>query len=978
MRIADVNTRDIRFLTSKTYGGGYWRVKIRTFHRIIPFSLAITMCLFWSVSAASQVVWQIGKFNHSHSDFNSGKPRQAIFRSWYPQGELLYVFGMSTPELDWPAYQEDSTVGKRGNHPFSYGVHSDLDAVPQGVHTLEIGVPALPTALLPRAGVQTAKAWPSEAKQFRFHMIGHAHIDPVWLWPWSEGVSVVHSTFRSALDRMKEDPDFKFTASSAQFYAWVAENDPAMLSEIRQRIEEGRWALVGGWWVEPDVNIPNGESLVRQGLYAQLLFQRLFGRMATVGSNPDSFGHTGTLPQILKLQGMQDYVFMRPQAREKNLPADVFWWESPDRSRVLAFHIPFSYSDPGSVENGLRRYLATLHEPVETLMYFYGVGDHGGGATKLNLESIHKVQSEPGAPTLLFSTPEIYFSEIRKMPDLNLPVVQDDLQHHGVGCYTAESQIKKDNRASELLLMTGEKLASLASVVSDFPYPKGEFTAAWKNVLFLQFHDSLAGTSVPDHYLYARNAYGQAMAVGEQAIILAAQKIAWQVPARDPNSQYLVVFNPHAWDATLNVEYDLTWPGRGMPGQPAHLPPAPSILEDDSGNPLPHQWTQGSSIQEPNRRKLVFRAPVPAFGYRQFRIQPAAQSANPARITRTSEKELENEHMRVSFAADGSFAIFDKDNQVEVFQPGKTGARAVVLNDPSDTWGHEVTEYAEEIGTFGAASFRVLESGPLRAVLRTRSSYGNSRLRIDWILYAGSRDLEARVQLDWHEHQKMLKFSFPVNVVQPVATYEIAYGAMRRQANGWEEPGQRWIDVTGDLGGHVYGLAVINNAKSGYSVQGNDLRISIARGAIYAQSPASNFAPDSEYIWQDQGMQTFRLLVVPHTRSWQDTGVARLAEEFTAPVPVIYQGIHEGSRPQFASFLSVDAPNVIVSAVKQAETNGDLIVRCYETAGHPTRTTLNLGLVNKKWTGDFRPFEIKTLRVPVGAGEVREVNVLEE
>jgi alpha-mannosidase len=870
-------------------------MKIRTFHHIIPFSLTITFtCLLWSFSAASQVVWQIGKFKHPQSEFNT----------------------------DWPA-------------------------------------------------------WPSGAKQFRFHMIGNAHIDPVFLWQWSEGVSVVHSTFRSALDHMREDPDFKFTASSAQFYAWVAENDPAMLAEIRERVDEGRWALVGGWWVEPDVNIPSGESLVRQGLYAQLLFRRLFGRMATVGYNPDSFGHPGTLPQILNLEGMHDYVFMRPEAREKKLPADVFWWESPDGSRVLAFHIPFSYSDTGSVEKGLHQNLATLHEPVRTLMYFYGVGDHGGGATKLNLESIHKVQAEPGAPTLLFSTPETYFSEIRKMPDLNLPVVQDDLQHHGVGCYTAESQVKKDNRASELLLMTAEKLASLASVVYDFPYPKGELTAAWKNVLFLQFHDSLAGTSVPEHYLYARNAYGYAMAAAEQAITLAAQKIAWEIPAQDPDSQYLVVFNPHAWDATLNVEYDLEWPGRGMPGQAPQLP-EPSILEDDSRNPLPHQWTQGSSVQEVTRRKLVFRAPVPAFGYRQFRIRRAVQFPNPPGMIRASEKELENEHLRVSFTADGSFTIFDKDNQVELFQPGKTGARAVVLNDPSDTWGHEVTEYADEIGAFGAASFRVLERGPLRAVLRARSSYGDSRLRIDWILYAESRNLEARVQLDWHEHRKMLKFSFPVNVERPIPTYEIAYGTMRRLANGREDPGQRWIDVTGERGGHAYGLAIINDAKYGYSVQGNDLRISIARAAIYAQSPASNIAPDTEYIWQDQGMQTFRLLMEPHTSSWQDAGVARLADEFSVLVPVIYQGIHNGSQPQSASFLSVDTPDVIVSVVKQAETNGDLIVRCYETAGHPTRVTLTLGLVNKKWTGNFRPFEIKTLRVAIRSGEIREVNALEE
>jgi len=158
---------------------------------------------------------------------------------------------------------------------------------------------------------QAGTAWTLDAAKFRIHMIGQAHIDPVWLWNWSEGISVVHSTFQSALDRMKETPDFKFTASSAQFYHWVAENDPAMLKEIRKRVDEGRWCSVGGWWVEPDMNIPSGEAMVRQGLYGQLTLQRLLGHRSTVAYNPDSFGHTGNLPQIIKLQGMENYIFQQ-------------------------------------------------------------------------------------------------------------------------------------------------------------------------------------------------------------------------------------------------------------------------------------------------------------------------------------------------------------------------------------------------------------------------------------------------------------------------------------------------------------------------------------------------------------------------------------------------------------------------------------------------------------------------------------------
>jgi alpha-mannosidase len=233
-----------------------------------------------------------------------------------------------------------------------------------------------------RALGQSADSWPPQAPQYRFHMIGNAHIDAPWLWPWTEAMSVVLSSFRSALDRMNEDPDFKFTASSAQFYEWVAQADPKMMDEIRTRVKEGRWDVVGGWWVEPDVNIPNGESLVRQGLYGQEVFQRLFGHPAEVAFNPDAFGHPGTLPQILKLQGMQSFVFLRPLINEKTLPGPLFWWRSPDGSRVLAYRIPIAYNGGASdtsVFNRLHEIIAAYPGPPQDLMAFYGAGDHGGG-----------------------------------------------------------------------------------------------------------------------------------------------------------------------------------------------------------------------------------------------------------------------------------------------------------------------------------------------------------------------------------------------------------------------------------------------------------------------------------------------------------------------------------------------------------------------------------------------------------------------
>ncbi len=820
--------------------------------------------------------------------------------------------------------------------------------------------------LLSSALAQPAPKWLPGASRYRFHMVGNGHIDPVWLWSWPEGVSVVHSTFRSALDRMKETPKFIFTASSAQFFEWVEQNDPAMLAEIQQRVKEGRFVPVGGWWVEPDVNIPNGESLIRQGLYGQLLFQRLFGRTTTVGYNPDSFGHAGTLPQILKLQGIDNYVFMRPGPHEKKLPGPLFWWEAPDGSRVLAYRIPLSYGDHRDAAERLRRTMDAEPGAIKNLMAFYGVGDHGGGPTKRSLRSVQEAMRSPGAPEVLFSSPEKYFAEIRGREGLEIPAVRDDLQFHSVGCYTAQWEIKKGNRAAEAALQTAEKVAAVASFAWGGTYPKTELAQSWKNILFLQFHDSLAGTSLPEHYEQARAAYGYALDTADRAMSMAAQRLAWQVPAEDPESEYLLAFNPHAWAVSTPIEYDFSWD-----------PSDPSRVEDESGRSIAHQWTAGSTVTG-DRNKLVFQAELPAFGYRQFRLRRAAPEALPHDPAKATERTLENGRLRVTFADDGSLAIFDKAAQREVFRNGATGARAVVIDDPSDTWSHNVTAFTKEIGAFGKASFRVLDNGPVRAALRVRTSYGNSTLETDWLLYAGARELEARVRLDWHEHLKMLKFSFPIEVEQARATYEAPYGYIQRATDGNEYPGQRWIDVTGSSEGSTYGLAVINDAKYGYSVAGSDLRISIARGAVYALHMPHTAVPDREYLWQDQGIQTFRMLLVPHSGSWRENAIVRRAEQFTAPLPLVYQGIHAGERPQSASFLSVTVPNVVVSAIKMSEEAGDLIVRCYETDGKEASAAIEMPFAKARWSGRFRPFEIKTLRIAPQSGKVREVNGLEQ
>ena len=851
--------------------------------------------------------------------------------------------------------KENSSRNKKGISRRTFINYSSV-----GVASIVLG----PVPGLLANDAQQTGSWHSDAGKFRFHMIGQAHIDPVWLWPWQEGVSVVHSTFRSALDRMNENPEFCFTASSAQFYDWVAENDPVMLTEIRKRIDEGRWNLVGGWWIEPDMNIPSGEAMVRQGLYGQLTMERLTGHRATVAYCPDSFGHSSTVPQILKLQGMENYIFMRPAAKEKMLPADLFWWEGADGTRILTYRIQFSYNDTGSVRNRVEQILAQYqNQPVKSFMAFYGAGDHGGGATKENIQSIKELKGDRKAPVVLFSTTDRYFKELREAGNLNIPVINDDLQHHAVGCYTAESEIKKGNRQSEAALVTAEKIASIVSAALGSNYPKDDLTTAWKKVLFLQFHDSIAGTSLPEHSQAAREGHGHALDIAHKTSYMSLQKLEWQVPSEDPVSQYLIVFNPHAWEINSNLEYDLD----GMQNA--------TRVEDEAGNSLPHQWNPGST--ETNRKRLIFGTKIPPFGYRQIRIL----QGDPLQINNSVTAEnniLENEYLRISFSSDGKIGIFDKEAGKDVFAEGTSGCKAVVINDKSDTWSHDVKTFSEEIGTFSEAKIKVIENGPLRAVIRVISTYGKSELGIDWTLYAGGRSIGAKVTLDWHERLKMLKFSFPVDIENTKATYETPYGNIVRETNGNEDPGQRWIDLTGNRNNVTYGFTVLNDAKYGYSIKGNDMRISVVRSSPYAHHMPKILDMNKEHIWMDQGIQTFRMQLVPHTGTWQNTNIPRLAEEFISPSLIIYQGIHRGTLPKSDSYLSVNSGNVIVSAVKQSENGENIILRCIETFGQQVSASVSLPFANKRWTGDFRPYEIKTLKYFRNSGDIKVVGLLEE
>ena len=305
------------------------------------------------------------------------------------------------------------------------------------------------------------------------HMVGNAHIDPMWIWDWREGMHEVLQTFRSAVDRLDEEPALVFTASSASYYHWVQQTSPALFGRIKELVAQQRWIVTGGQWVEPDCNLPSGESVCRQLLYGQRYLAEHLGITASVGYNIDSFGHAGTLPQLLARSGIEAYVMMRPGEHEKAIDAPTFWWEGVDGSSLIAYRILFEYSTEGSYEGEVIRWRTTelLQRSDQLgcpLMMFFGVGDHGGGPTRLAVRTIRELSTTSNG-SVGFSSPVGYFEAVRESMargEVVLPRVTGELQWHAVGCYSARASLKRGNARAEDALVTAEKMAELCRTLT--------------------------------------------------------------------------------------------------------------------------------------------------------------------------------------------------------------------------------------------------------------------------------------------------------------------------------------------------------------------------------------------------------------------------------------------------------------------------------------------------------------------------------
>lgn len=802
----------------------------------------------------------------------------------------------------------------------------------------------------------------------KIFLLGHAHLDLAWLWPVSETWNAAQNTFESVLKLQADFPELIFCHSTPALYAWIEEHRPDLFRAIQAQVAAGRWEVVGGMWVEPELNLIAGESIVRQLLYGQRYIQEKFGKLSTVEWVPDSFGFCATLPQFFANAGIEYFVTQKLRWNDTTkFDYGAFWWRSPDGCEVFSLmSAPIGEAiDPVKMATYALEWQTQTSLPES--LWLPGVGDHGGGPTRDMLETAQRWQKSPLFPDLEFTTAEKYLQQVVETrfiasvnnydsspasPSSSFPTWNDELylEFHR-GCYTTHADQKRWNRRCENLLYQAELFATLATVSCGVTYPKAEIEAAWKLVLFQQFHDILPGSSIIQVYTDALPQWQQVEQVGtkilQESLLAIASHITLSEPPK-PDSRPIFVFNSLNWQRSEVIS--------------VALPTPPTSTQewqifDASGKQLVSQLSEPSTL-------LFLATEIPPVGYRIFWLSPLLSS--PDEMNRVSPSSpaffpdwiLENEFLRVVIDPDTGdlSSVFDKTYQREVLSGA--GNQLQAFKDSGqywDAWNIDPNYAQHPLPSTNLQSIQWLEQGPVQSRVRVVRQLGESEFCQDYILQAGSPLLNIATTVNWQENHVLVKAAFPLNIEADFATYEIPCGAIRRPTKPqtpaeqakWEVPALRWADLTAEdtqtntAIPNRYGVSLLNDCKYGYDSKPNQLRLTLLR--------SSNW-PDSE---ADRGFHEFKYTLYPHADSWESAHTVRRGYELNIPLQVIFNwplaqpSATANSTIEGVSFLDLSAENLILMALKPSEDDPQqLILRCYESHGQTAELSLqsDLGL----------------------------------
>jgi alpha-mannosidase len=808
--------------------------------------------------------------------------------------------------------------------------------------------------------------------------IGHTHIDVAWLWRLRQTRDKAGRSFASVLKMMEENPEYKFMSPQAQLYDFVKKDYPDVYEGIKQRVREGRWEVEGGMWVEADTNISSGESLVRQFLVGKRFFRREFGKDCKILWLPDVFGYTASLPQIMKGCGIDYFMTTKISWNEYNMiPYDTFMWQGIDGSEILSHFIPAqdygneprrrfqttynAYLEPNQVMGGWERY--QQKDLNKNILFSYGYGDGGGGPTQDMIEQGRRMaKGIPGVPVVKFEFARKFFDRLKKDVEghKRLPKWCGELYlefHRGV--LTTQAINKRYNRKSEVLYQNIENAAVLEKAVTNSGferYPSTGIDKGWEIILLNQFHDIIPGSSIKEVYEDSKAQYEQITQDGEYMLSSSLSRIAKGVAAE---GRVLVVFNTLGSIRNDIVETDAPFADD-------------FTLIDSDGRTVPYQRTFDGKI-------VFFAENVPAKGYKSYLVTPAPYADNSTAAVFNGNK-VTSRFFNIEFDGDMNIEkLFDKKTGRQVAPEGKKLNQLIAYEDRPfnhDAWN--VNCYFEEkaIEINDVLNARVIENGPVRAVMMIVRRFRNSLITQYLKIYNNIDRIDVQNVVDWKESHLIVKALFPVDVNAVKATFDIQFGNIERATHNntlwefaqFEVAAQKWAD----LSDNSFGLSVLNDCKYGYDVKNGLMRLSLIR------------CQNHPFKGQDQHVHYFTYSIYPHSGPVQESEVVAHGYNLNYPL-LAYAGDGLGDLPAEFSLLSAEKDNIIIETVKKAEDSDEIVIRMFETWNRRTNCAIHFGvnvesavecdmmeenekpltLTTNVLDLEFRPFEIKTIKIKV-------------
>ncbi len=839
----------------------------------------------------------------------------------------------------------------------------------------------------------------------QIHLVCNAHIDPVWLWKWEEGLAETLSTFRIAAKFCEEHDDFIFCHNESLLYQWVEEYEPDLFRKIRRLVKAGKWRIIGGWYLQPDCNLPSGESFVRQILIGKNYFLDKFGVEPETAVNFDPFGHSRGLVQILKKSGYTSYLFCRPGEPHLTVPDD-FIWTGFDGSEILAHRSLEHYnSERGKVAEKLDKWMETHPEGG---LFLWGIGNHGGGPSKKDVYDLRitiddfartypraqigdlrsPLLADSPPPQIAHSYPEPYFDFLHTSKE-KLPVIDSDLNPWAVGCYTSMARVKKMHRELEEAYYFTEKILTHAVLAGLLKYPDEGLHEALEDMLFCEFHDILPGSGIPEVETYAL----QRMSHGLEILSRLKAKaffalLAGQSPARKDEFPILV-YNPEPYEIVEMLNVELQGPEPNFNSKVFWLPE----LFDESGNPVEYQLEKESAnIANDHRKRLVFKANLKAFSMNRFscflREVDILEKPLPAV---QDELHFVNDTCEIRISPETGLIDQYKVHGTDYLKPDS--AELLVMKDYADPWAMKVNSFRDLAGRFRLMSpgetagfagtqgavepVRIIEQGPVRTVVEGLFRYNSSSAAVRYMIPKEGNEIEIEIRLFWNEKDRMVKLAFPGKLTDAECLGQVAYGVQKFDREGEELVARQWVGLFSNQTGRA--LTISNQTTHGFDYSDGELRLSLLRSPAYAGHPVDDLTPivrqDRFTPRMDQGEHLFRFRINAGQADERLKAIdleSRLLNG--GSMSLCCYPKKKGKKPESAITLS--HPAIRLSALKMAEKSGRFIIRLFETTGKPVEE-VRFTIYGLRFTLDFGPFEIKTLEFDRKSGTIQEVDLLE-